>query len=125
MPMTLPHKVLIVEDDTPIRNLYSLKIKNSGYAVQTASDGKHGLEIAEVFRPDLILLDLRMPLMSGEEMLIRLRQSEWGSGIRVMILTNISKSEAPHSLRFLNVERYIVKVHHTPAQIIEMIKEVF
>lgn len=57
-------------------------------------------------------------------MLLKMRESEWGSESRVIILTNISKSEAPHSLRFLHVDRYIVKVHTTPAQVVETVKEV-
>lgn len=124
--MTSPtiHRILIIEDDTPIRDLYALKLTHAGYEVRTAADGKHGLTSAEDFSPDLILLDLRMPVMSGEEMLLRLRQTDWGSDMRVIILTNISKTEAPHSLRFLHVDRYVVKVHNTPSQVVEMVKEV-
>jgi DNA-binding response OmpR family regulator len=83
-----------------------------------------GLEITEAFRPDVILLDLKMPIMNGDEMLERLRETEWGANTRVMVLTNISKDEAPGTLRFLNVDRYIVKAHHTPGQIVDMVREV-
>jgi response regulator RpfG family c-di-GMP phosphodiesterase len=65
-----------------------------------------------------------MPVMSGDEMLQAMRATEWGSGIKVIILTNISKSEAPHSLRLLHVDRYVTKVHHTPAQIVDIVREV-
>lgn len=119
-----PSKILIVEDDAAIRNLYDLKLQQQGFATKTAENGQIGLHAARDFGPDLILLDLRMPVMSGDEMLTRLRQSSWGSDIRVIILTNISKSEAPHSLRFLHVDRYIVKVHHTPTQVVEIVREV-
>jgi two-component system KDP operon response regulator KdpE len=116
--------ILIVEDDEAIRNLYSFKLSQEGYAVSTARDGAEGLREAQLTKPDLILLDLRMPVMSGDEMLARLRATDWGSSIRVIILTNISKNEAPHSLRFLHVDRYITKVHHTPAQIAAIVREV-
>jgi DNA-binding response OmpR family regulator len=122
-PMQKSHKILIVEDDQPIRNLYALKLQNASYAVETAENGHTGLIKAKDFTPDLILLDLRMPVMGGDEMLMRLRQTHWGSEIRVIILTNISKSEAPHALRFLNVDRYVVKVHHTPSQVVEIVRE--
>lgn len=118
------HKILIIEDDDAIRNLYSLKLQKEGFLTDDAENGLIGLRKAKEFQPDLILLDLRMPVMAGDEMLLRLRESSWGSHIRVIVLTNISKSEAPHSLRFLHVDRYIVKVHHTPAQVVEMVKEV-
>jgi two-component system, OmpR family, response regulator AdeR len=118
------HKILIVEDDEAIRNLYDLKFQKEGFATSTAENGRHGLRKAEDFMPDLILLDLRMPVMSGDEMLLKLRESNWGSNMRVIVLTNISKSEAPHSLRFLHVDRYVVKVHNTPSQIVDMVKEV-
>ena len=65
-----------------------------------------------------------MPIMDGTEMLEKMRATVWGSKIRVVILTNISKSEAPQNLRFLNVERYIVKAHYTPAQVVTIIREV-
>lgn len=123
MPNPNPTKILIVEDDDAIRNLYDLKLQKEGYITKTAVNGLLGLRTAKEFRPDLILLDLRMPVMSGDEMLLKLRESDWGSEARVIILTNISKSEAPHSLRFLHVDRYIIKVHTTPAQVVEMVRE--
>jgi DNA-binding response OmpR family regulator len=124
MHTTTPSKILIVEDDDAIRNLYNLKLQKENFITTTASNGLEGLRQAKEFNPDLILLDLRMPVMSGDEMLFRLRESSWGSSMRVIVLTNISKSEAPHSMRFLHVDRYIVKVHHTPSQVVEMVKEV-
>ena len=117
-------KILIVEDDEAIRNLYKLKLDREGFETSTAENGMIGLRAAKETVPDLILLDLRMPVMSGDEMLLRLRESDWGSDIRVIVLTNISKSEAPHALRFLHVDRYIVKVHTTPSQVVDVVKEV-
>ena len=104
--------------------MYQLKLEREGFTVATASNGKEGLRLARTFRPDLILLDLRMPEMSGDEMLVRLRQTDWGSSIRVIALTNISKNEAPQALRFLDVDRYIVKAHFTPSQVVAVVYEV-
>ena len=118
------YKLAIIEDDRDLQFIYKMKFESVGYKVMAAADGEKGLEMVESFRPDLILLDLRMPKMSGDEMLSRLRASDWGRDMRVIILTNISKSEAPPVLRFLHVDRYIVKAHHTPAQVVSIVREV-
>lgn len=116
--------IVIVEDEPAIREMYRLKLSNSGFVVHTANNGKEGLEVCEKHQPALILLDLRMPVMNGEEMLEKLRQTDWGADIRVVVLTNISRDEAPHNLRFLSVDRYIVKAHHTPAQVVDVVHEI-
>jgi len=121
--MSAPLKIEIVEDEEPIRRLYSLKLSLEGYNIQTASDGEEGLVVAERFHPDIILLDLKMPKMNGAEMLKKMRSMPWGSSPIVVILTNISRDEAPHNLRFLGVSKYIVKAHHTPSQIVDIIKK--
>ena len=116
--------IAIVEDDLPIQLLYQTKLELAGYHVVTALNGKDGLEIVRKNSPSLILLDLRMPVMNGDEMLARLRETEWGASIRVIVLTNISRDEAPISLRLLHVDRYLVKAHHTPSQIAEIVQEI-
>ena len=117
-------KILIVEDEVAIASMYQFKLEQSGFEVKCAYDGAQGLALAEDIKPDLILLDLRMPVMTGEDMLEKLRSTDWGASIRVMILTNISKDEAPSKLRFLNVDRYVVKAHHTPLQITQIVNEI-
>lgn len=117
-------KIVVIEDETSIATMYQYKLEREGYEVERAHDGVHGLEMCETFRPDLILLDLRMPNMSGDEMLEKLRATSWGCSIRVIILTNISKDEAPSVLRLLNVDQYIVKAHHTPQQVASLVKEI-
>lgn len=116
-------KIAIVEDDHPIAQMYKFKLEAAGFTAMIADNGKQGLELAEKHLPDLILLDIRMPVMSGDKMLQLMRQTDWGSKIRVIILTNISRDEAPKSLNLLNVDRYIVKAHHTPAQILDIVSD--
>lgn len=117
-------KIAVIEDDLPICQMYEFKLKLSGYDVRAAHDGKEGLELCKEFKPDMILLDIRMPVMNGDEMLEKVRSKNWGANMRVIILTNISRDEAPMNLRLLNVDRYIVKAHHTPSQVINIIREV-
>ena len=117
-------KIAIIEDDLAISQMYRIKFETDGYEVETAENGKQGLELCEKMLPDLIMLDLRMPIMNGDEMLEKLRSTAWGSTMRVIILTNISRDEAPKILSLLNVDRYIVKAHHTPQQIVDIINEI-
>lgn len=114
----------VVEDESSLRELYRKKFELAGFTVYTAADGSEGLAVCKEQTPDIILLDIRMPVMSGDEMLEKLRQTDWGAPIRVVVLTNISRDEAPARLRYLGVDRYIVKAHHTPAQILQVVNDV-
>lgn len=116
--------IAVVEDEPAIRMLYQKKFELEGFVTITANDGYEGLKIIKKSKPDLVLLDLRMPRMSGDEMLTKLRAVEWGADVRVIILTNLSRDEAPAALRFLGVERYIVKANHTPAQVVAIVRDV-
>lgn len=117
-------KVCIIEDEAAIRDMYRLRFSLEAYEVQVAANGVEGLTLIETFHPDVTLLDLRMPLMGGEEMLTQLRNTSWGSTCKVIILTNISRDEAPAMLQFLRVSRYIVKAHTTPAEVVKIAQEV-
>ncbi|CAN5615243.1 hypothetical protein BH23PAT1_BH23PAT1_3290 [soil metagenome] len=120
----MPAKILIVEDDHVIAQMYGFKLRHCGYEVRLAANGQEGLVLAESFMPQIILLDLSMPIMNGDKMLEKMRSTAWGSSIKIIVLTNISKSEAPMSLRLLGVDRYLVKAHHTPGQVVEVVQEV-
>jgi DNA-binding response OmpR family regulator len=91
--------------------------------VQIADNGKRGVALVESFKPDLILLDLQMPSMNGEEALTAIRAEDWGKEIPVIILTNLGEEEAPKSLRTLNIHSYIVKADLTPRQVVTRAKE--
>jgi len=122
--MQIKAKIAIIEDEAAIREMYRLKLSAQGYDITTAADGASGLHLIEHIRPDLILLDIKMPHIPGNEVLKRIRATDWGKDIKVIVLTNISKDEAPSDFRFLHVSRYIVKVHYTPTQVLDIVKEV-
>jgi DNA-binding response OmpR family regulator len=115
-------KIAIIEDDQAISQMYRIKFEAEGYEVETAENGKLGLELTEKMRPDIVLLDLLMPEMTGDEMLQKLRKTEWGKDIKVIILTNMGEQEAPDIIKQLNVRRFIVKAEMTPRQVAEMVK---
>src|SRR6187402_733025 len=95
------YRIAVIEDETAIRNLYQTKLELDGFTVETASNGIEGLALVESFQPHLLLLDIRMPEMTGDEMLVQVREHDWGADVRVIVLTNISRDEAPSILRFL------------------------
>ncbi len=116
-------KIAIIEDDVAIVQMYRMKFESEGYEVAFAEDGEQGLKLVEEFRPDIILLDLMMPVMSGAEVLKRIRQEDWGKDINVIILTNMGESEAPEEIKELGVSKYIAKSDMTPKQVAEKIKQ--
>lgn len=116
-------KIAIIEDDLAIAQMYRLKFEAEGFEVQTAENGRLGLELVEQFKPRIILLDLMMPEMTGEEMLVELRKKTWGKDITVIILTNLGEEEAPKALKQLGVHSFIVKAEMTPKQVAERVKE--
>ena len=81
-------KILIIEDDSSLRNVLQDKIKHEGFSVFTANDGQEGLETAIKEKPDCILLDVIMPKMSGIQMLKKLREHAWGKTVPVLLLSN-------------------------------------
>ncbi len=115
-------KVAIVEDDLAIAQMYRLKFEAEGYKVDIAENGKLGLQLCEEMKPDVVLLDLMMPEMNGDEMLSKMRGTEWGKHTKVIILTNIGEQEAPDSLKKLGVSAFIVKADMTPRQVAEVVK---
>jgi DNA-binding response OmpR family regulator len=115
-------KIAIVEDDIAIAQMYRMKFEAEGYVVEVAHNGKLGLELAESIKPDIILLDLMMPEMTGDEMLKELRAKPWGKKIKVVILTNMGEQEVPDVVKTLDVSAYIVKAEMTPRQVFELIK---
>ncbi len=118
------HKIAIIEDEVAIRRMYALKLQFSNFSVVEAGDGVEGLVMVEKEQPDLILLDLMMPKMTGDEMLRELRSTDWGENIPVIILTNISKDEAPRTLWHLGISDFIVKANSTPQKIVEHVQRI-
>lgn len=85
--------ILVVEDETALRGALSDKLKRAGFFVLEGRNGEEGLEVALREHPDLILLDVMMPVMSGMAMFKQLREDAWGKGARVVMLTNLNDME--------------------------------
>lgn len=116
-------KIAIIEDDTALADMYKVKLESAGMEVFLAYDGKTGLEMIIKDTPDLVLLDLMLPEMTGSEVLAKYRKTPQGKDTRVIVLTNISEYEAPDELYELGILRYMVKANYTPSQVIVVVQE--
>lgn len=115
--------IAIIEDDPAISQMYRFKFEADGFNVETAENGKLGLELTKTMKPDIILLDLMMPEMNGDEMLAKLRASSWGKHIKVVILTNKGEQEIPPEVKTLGVSAVILKADMTPRQVAEIVQK--
>ncbi|MEA2683861.1 MAG: hypothetical protein QOK05_2189 [Chloroflexota bacterium] len=110
-------RILMVEDDIALANMYALRLRRDGHDVTTVHDGESGLEHAIYGDYDLVFLDINLPRLDGISLLQQMRATEKGSDRPVVILSNYS--EPPLLIRGeeLGVRRYLVKSEVTPAQI--------
>lgn len=116
-------KIAIIEDDLAISQMYRIKFEAEGYTVETAENGRLGLQLIESMVPDIVLLDLMMPEMAGDEMLVKLRQTSWGKNTKIIILTNMGEQEVPEIVKNLGVIAFILKADMTPRQVAELVKQ--
>lgn len=86
-------KILIIEDELAYLKLMHDQLSEQGYDIIEAKDGLEGLKFAKAEKPDLILLDIRMPIMDGMTMLDLLRKDDYGKTAKVIILTNIEPDD--------------------------------
>ncbi len=82
-------KVLLIEDEVAFQKLIEDQLVKDGYQVLKADDGKKGLDEARSSHPDLILLDLKLPVMDGLQVLEELRKDKWGKDSKIIVLTNL------------------------------------
>lgn len=115
-------KILVVDDDSDLLNITSTRLKQAGFDVITANNGKEGLDIALAQHPSLILLDVMMPEMTGMEMLKSLRNDDWGKTAHVFMLTSMSDSKDMSQGLHYNVDKYILKSNIKYDQLIDDIK---
>ncbi len=118
-------KILIIEDDSVISGMYEKLLSNHGYEVIKAADGETGLNTALRERPDLTLLDLKMPKMDGMTVLNNIRKDGWGRSAKVIILTNFELNDGLLSGVVQNQPSYyLIKSNTKPPEVLAYINEV-
>jgi CheY-like chemotaxis protein len=106
---TTAKRVLLVEDDRFLRRACEASLRQRGFTVQTAADGEEGLRLARTEAPDIILLDLLMPKLSGLDVLRALKADAATRGLPVLVLSNSSRQQDIDEITRLGVVGYFVK----------------
>lgn len=104
-------KVVIVEDNVALADIYKTRLELLGYQCYAAHDGEVALETIEREKPDLVLLDLMVPKVAGDMILEKMRASDWGKDIKVLVISNLNEADAPAGLREKGIEGYAVKAN--------------
>jgi len=115
-------KILIVEDEAILAEMYQDKFTQSGYEVSLAFNSEEGLALAKKERPDLILLDILLPKENGIQFLNWLRKDPEISSMPVVAFSNYDDPETKKEAFQLGVKDYLIKTNYTPQQIVEKIK---
>lgn len=117
-------KILLVEDDNNLREIYEARLQAEGYDIVTAKDGEEALVVAKKEQPDLIIADVMMPHVSGFEMLDILRNTEGLKDVHVIMLTALGQAEDKTRADSLGADRYLVKSQVTLEDIVKSASDV-
>jgi len=117
-------KIMIVEDDSALREIYSIRVAAEGYEIVSAGDGEEALAVAVREKPDLILSDVMMPKISGFDMLDILRATPETANIKVVMMTALSSDDQRERGERLGADRYLVKSQVGIEDVVNTIHEV-
>jgi len=123
-PNQLNLKVVIVEDNASLADIYKTRLELLGYTCFVAYDGIEALAVIEKELPNLVLLDLMVPKIAGDQILERMRASDWGRDIKVLIVSNLNEADAPAGLRAQGIEGYAVKANLTNDQLDRLVDQI-
>lgn len=116
-------KILIIEDDRFVRKAYEAKLTLAGFTVITAIDGGEAIELTKTEKPDLILLDLMLPVVSGFEYLRVIKENPETKDIPIVIISNLGQDEDVKRGMDMGAETYFVKAKVKIEEMVERIKE--
>jgi two-component system, cell cycle response regulator len=122
---TLPKKILVIEDDQFIRELYIDILLDEGYNVEHAVDGEEGYQKMHAGGYDLVLLDIMLPKMDGIKILDKLKNETPPviPNAAVLVLSNLGQETIIGNAISLGARGYLIKSDHTPDQVIQKVKE--
>lgn len=117
-------KIMIVEDDPTLRDIYTTRFRAENYEVVTASDGEAALTVGVQEKPDLILLDIMMPKISGFDVLDILRDTEETKNTKIIVMSALSQTADIEKGRNLGANAYLVKSQVTLSEVVEKVKAI-
>ena len=117
-------QVVIVEDQESLAEIYKTRLQLQGFTCVVAYDGIQALVEIEKHKPQLVMLDLMLPKLSGDQILRVMRSTDWGEDIKVLIISNLNEAEAPAGLRDLGIIDYLVKANITDDQIDRIVGDI-
>lgn len=115
--------ILVGEDDKFLSKVYKTKLSKAGYEVENAMTGEQVIEMARKKKPDLILLDLIMPIKDGFQTLQELKADPKLKNVKVVILSNLRQEEDRQRVLDLGAEEYVVKANVPFAEILKLIEK--
>jgi DNA-binding response OmpR family regulator len=118
-------KILLVEDDPLLVDIYTTKLKQVGFEIEVQEDGDHVVAHAQKSQPDLVLLDIVLPHIDGWEILLKLQQDELTKQIPIFVLSNLGQKEEIEKGLRLGASKYLIKAHYTPSEVAEEIEQYF
>ena len=116
--------ILLVEDDPFLIDIYTTKMKESGFVVEVASDGESALRKIKEKTPSLVILDIVLPQLDGWEILRQIKSDPKLKKIKIIILSNLGQKEEVEKGVELGATKYLIKAHYTPSQVVEEIKQI-
>jgi len=116
-------KILLVEDDPFLIDIYSTKLGEAGFKVFIVKDGEKVLETAKSNKPNLIILDIVLPGVDGWQILKQIKQESGLKETKIIILSNLSQKEEIEKGLSLGADRYFIKSDYTPSQVLEEINK--
>lgn len=115
--------ILIVEDEPELAEIYQTLLKQAKYTVYAAHNGKEALEVAEAHKPDLILLDLRMPVMDGVEFLEAYDLKTTHPDVKVVVFSNYDMQDEIDDAYRLGADRYVLKAWASPRELLQIVAD--
>jgi len=119
-----PKKILLVEDDDNMASVYETRLQAEGFQIQRVPNGEDALASAQQYHPDLILLDVMMPKVSGFDVLDILRNTPATANMKIIMLTALSQESDKQRAQSLGVDDYLVKSQVVIADVVERIKHI-
>lgn len=116
--------ILLTEDDPFLIDIYSTKLREAGFKVEIAEDGRECLDKIKEKKPDVLVLDIVLPQIDGWEILKEIKEDRNLKDLKVIVFSNLGqKEEVEEGLR-LGATKYLIKAHYTPSEVVKEIKKV-